>query len=135
MKVVLDTNIFISGIHWSGGSEKILRAWFSGKFILVISPEIISEITETLASFRVPMEKEDIAWWKKALINKSLLVAPSFKVDVVKSDPDDNKFIEAALSGNADYIITQDKHLLDIKNYEGIAILPPNEFLAIFSKI
>jgi len=56
---------------------------------------------------------------------------PKRKVNVVKQDPDDNKFIEAALEGEADYIVTQDRHLLKLKEFEGIKIVTPEEFLRI----
>ena len=57
------------------------------------------------------------------------MVVPNRKVNVIKDDPDDNKFIEAALEGKADYIVTQDKHLLNIQEFEGIKIVSPEEFL------
>jgi len=53
---VLDTNIFVSGIHWTGTSEKILRVWMEGKFVLVSSLPIIDEIVRVLMSFKVPLE-------------------------------------------------------------------------------
>jgi len=56
VKAVLDTNVFISGIHWSGVSEKILRAWFLGKFELVSSIPIIEELKKTLISFKIPLD-------------------------------------------------------------------------------
>ena len=62
MRVVLDTNIFVSGIHWTGSSEKILGAWMEGKFELVSSLPIIGEIVRVLANFKVPLDAEDILW-------------------------------------------------------------------------
>lgn len=129
MKAVLDTNIFISGIHWAGSSQKILRSWFLGRFTLVSSMPIIEEIVATLISFKITMESEDILRWESIIIEKSLLVTPKEKVSIVKRDPDDDKFIEAALEGNADYIVSMDKHLLEIEEHKGIKIITPNEFL------
>ena len=77
------------------------------------------------------MEIEEIEWWEDIVLEKSILVIPKRKVNVVKDDSDDNKFIEAALEGNADYIISQDRHLLDIKEFEGIKMVTPKEFLRI----
>jgi len=65
------------------------------------------------------------------ILEKSELAVPKRKVNVVKQDPDDNKFIEAALEGEADYIVTQDRHLLKLKEFEGIKIVTPEEFLRI----
>ena len=77
------------------------------------------------------MEIEEIEWWEDIVLEKSILVIPKRKVNVVKDDPDDNKFIEAALEGKADYIVTQDRHLLNIKEFEGIKMVTPKEFLRI----
>ena len=77
------------------------------------------------------MEIEEIEWWEDIVLEKSILVIPKRKVNVVKDDPDDNKFIEAALEGKADYIVTQDRHLLHIKEFEGIRMATPKEFLRI----
>ena len=55
-RAVLDTNVFVSGIHWTGASEKVLRAWMEGKFVLISSLPIIDEIVRVLMSFKVPLE-------------------------------------------------------------------------------
>ncbi|MBI4149287.1 putative toxin-antitoxin system toxin component, PIN family [Candidatus Woesearchaeota archaeon] len=125
----MDTNIFISGIHWAGVPEKILRAWIDGKFILVSSLPIIDEIVRTLMAFKVPLEPEDISWWESLLLEKSLLVFPAQPLSVVQADPKDDKFIEAAVAGNAQYLVSRDRHLLNIQKYQQITILSPEEFL------
>ena len=112
MRVVLDTNVFVSGIHWTGSSEKILCVWMEGKFELVSSLPIIEEIVRILANFKLPLDADNISWWENLILEKSLVVVPSEEVDIVKNDSDDNKFIEAALEAQAEYIISQDKHLL-----------------------
>jgi len=104
MRIVLDTNVFVSGIHWAGSSEKVLRAWMNEDFELVSSLPIIEELIRILLSFKIPLDPEDISWWESLILEKSILVIPTEKVDVVK-DPEDNKFIEAALEGKADYIV------------------------------
>lgn len=128
MRIVLDTNIFVSGIHWTGLSEKILRAWIEGKFELISSLPIIDEMVKVLMSFKVPLELEDISWWESLILEKSIVIIPTEKIDIIK-DKDDNKFLEAALEGKANFIISQDKHLLILKEYRGIKIIHPNEFL------
>jgi len=129
MRVVLDTNIFVSGIHWAGDSEKVLRKWFHHEFDLVSSVAIIEEMTRILSSFKIPMETEDILWWRTLVLERSIIIEPVNKLNIVKEDPGDNKFIEAALEGKANYIITQDNHLLKIKKYKSIKIVSPSEFL------
>lgn len=132
MKVVLDTNIIISGIFWSGASEKVLYAWADDKFKLVISSEIIAEIVKTLMNFKITLSFNDILLWLSILIWKAELVEPEEKLDIVKDDSDDNKFIEAAITGKADFIISQDKHLLNLKEFRGIKIVKPEEIMGIF---
>lgn len=128
MRVVLDTNVFISGIHWTGSSEKILRAWMNKEFELVSSLPIIDELVRILMSLKVPLDPDDISWWESLILEKSVIVVPIEKVDIV-TDPDDNKFVEAALEGKAEYIVSQDKHLLVLKEYREIKVLHPDEFL------
>jgi len=132
MRVVLDTNIFVSGIHWAGASENILRAWMNKEFDLISSLSIIEELVRILISFKVPLEPEDISWWESLILEKSIIVVPTKKVNAV-IDPDDNKFVEAALEGKAEYIVSQDKHLLTLGEYLGIKVLHPNEFLKILN--
>ena len=67
----------------------------------------------------------------KTVLQFLTLVTPNQKVDVIKEDPDDNKIIECAIEGKADCIITNDNHLLKIREYAGIRILTPSEFLKI----
>ena len=129
MRAVLDTNVFLSGIHWYGASSKVLSAWFLNKFTLVSSMEINRELFTQFRDFKIMMETEEIHYWESLVPEKSELVAPNRKIDIVKDDPDDNKFIEAALEGKADYIVTQDKHLLKIKEFRKIKIITPEEFI------
>lgn len=61
MKIVIDTNVFVSGIHWDSLSRGVLRAWQSGNVELISSLPIIQELTRVLRSFKIPMSPEDIA--------------------------------------------------------------------------
>ena len=125
IRAVLDTNVFVSGIHWTGASEKVLRAWLEERFVLVSSTPITDEIVRVLMAFKVPLEPEDIAWWERLILEKSVVVFPIRHLDVVKDDPSDNKFIEAAVEGNARYVVSQDKHLLTIKAYGFVKMCHP----------
>ena len=102
MNVVLDTNIFISGIFWKNNScSAIIDAWRGGRITLVSSLEIVQELMETLRYFRVTMPEEMIETWRKTIMKHALIVAPAEKLFLVKDDPDDNKFFEAAVAGHA----------------------------------
>lgn len=134
MKIILDTNIFISGIFWEGNfCSQIINKWKEGKFKLISSPEIIEEFVETLRSFKIQVDEEIINGWKNIIIQNSILVKPLERLEIIKTDLDDNKFLEAAIEGKADFIISQDNHLLNLKEYGGIKIINPKEFLEIIS--
>ena len=130
MKIILDTNVFISGIFWEGNyCSQILNKWKEGKFQLVSSPQIIKEFLEVLQSFKIPLDPELIEMWKNLIITNSIIVIPMKKIELIKDDPDDDKFIEAAICSKADFIISQDKHLLKLKEYHQTKILKPEEAL------
>src|SRR3989339_103601 len=128
MKVVLDTNIFISGIFWKGSSNRVITNWKEGKFTLVTSLEVISEIIKVLKDFKIRLSDEIIKEWVDLIVRNSIIVEPKDKIKIVKNDPKDNIFIETAVAGNVDYIVSQDNHLLKLKEFRGIKIITPEEF-------
>ncbi len=129
MRVVLDTNIYISAILFGGKCEEILKLANQNLFEVVISKKIIDEIKAVL--------KEKFYWTDKQISEAvkyikeiTSIVNPEISLAIVKEDFADNKIIECAVASNAAYIITGDKqHLLPIKEYEGIKIVSPMEFL------
>lgn len=134
MKVVLDTNIFISGIFWTGNSNKIIQIWKEGKFSLITSSELLTEFIETLKNFKIQLPENIIKGWIELIVRNSSIVEPVDKLNIVKGDPKDNMFLEAAIEGEANYIITQDNHLIRLKSFKNVKILTPEEFLQILSK-
>ena len=131
MKVVLDTNIFISGIFWRGSSNKVILNWREGKFIIVTSLEAVSEIIKVLKDFKIKLSDDMIKEWIDLIMRNSIIVESKEKIEAVKDDPKDNIFIETAVAGNVDYIISQDNHLLKLKKFRGIKIITPEEFNAL----
>ena len=115
MKVVLDTNIFISGIFWKGSSNRIITRWKEGKFTLVTSLEAVSEIIKVLKDFKIKLSDDMVKEWVDLIVRNSIIVEPKEKITIVKDDPKDNIFIETAVAGNVDYIVSQDNHLLKLK--------------------
>ncbi|MEK6892513.1 MAG: putative toxin-antitoxin system toxin component, PIN family [Nanoarchaeota archaeon] len=128
MKVVLDTNIFISGIFWKGSSNKVITNWRERKFTLVTSLDAVSEIIKVLKDFKIGLSDDMIKEWIDLIVENSIIVEPKEKIPIVKDDPNDNMFIETAVAGNVDYIISQDNHLLNLKEFRGIKIITPEEF-------
>lgn len=136
VRVVLDTNIFISGIFWEGNyCSQIIDAWQAGKIVLVNSQEIVQEFLETIGNFKIEMPEEMIQEWQHMIIENSVMVVPTEKPDIVKNDPKDNKFFEAAVAGKVNYIVSQDKkHVLSIPDFKGIKTIHPEEFVKLIEQ-
>ncbi len=133
MRVVLDTNIFISGIFWQGKCSKIILLWREKKFDLIVSFSMLEEFVRVLKDFKIQMPAEAIREWVDMIINNSIVVEPEEKLDVVKSDIKDNIIVEAAVEGRVDFIVSQDNHLLELKEFRNIRIVGPEDFLNLFS--
>ena len=130
MRIVLDTNVFISGIFWEGNfCSKIIDKWKNEEFELVSSIEIIEELLNTLKHFKIQLDEETIESWRNIIIERAVIAESSERLYIIKEDPNDNKFLETAIAGKADFIITQDNHLLKVKKLNSIIILNPEEFL------
>ena len=138
--VVLDTNVLISAAFGIPGSipDKILQFLKSQKFILIISPSILEEIEDVINREaiirRTKMSLKEREQFINNLIDIAFIVSGNLNLKVVKDDPDDDKFIVAAVEGYAQYIISGDKHLLNIKSYQGIKILSPKNFVRLLIK-
>ena len=128
MKIVLDTNVFISGIFWRGASNEVITNWREEKFILVTSLEAVSEIIKVLRDFKIKLSDDMIKEWVDLIIKNSIIAEPKEKIEAVKDDPKDNIFIETAVAGNVEYIVSQDNHLLKLKGFSGVKIITPEEF-------
>lgn len=129
MKVVIDTNIFVSSF-FGGKPGKIITRWKNGHVILCLSREILDEYIEVLQRFGLQYEnelKELLALFAKSY--NCIYTAKTPTIELIEKDPDDNKFIECAIALNAQYIITGDKNVLEIENYMGIKIVTPDIFL------
>ncbi len=133
IRVVLDTNIFVSSIFWLGNPHRIVELALDKKIEVYTSPEILTELEKVLK--RDFKEDQEFIERQIALILEySAIVRPITKVEIVKADPDDNKIIECAHTANANYILSGDPHLTDLKEVFGIKILKPAEFLLILQK-
>ena len=129
MKVVLDTNVFISSF-FGGNPRKIIDLWKNGKITLCLSNNILEEYIEVLR--RLGLENEQELEELLALFKKGFNLVFTKKTPqlfVVKDDPDDDKFIECAVKLEADFAVTGDRALEAIKEYKGIKILSPYKFL------
>ena len=133
MKVVLDTNVLVSGTFWTGKSFEIIKKIDIREIELILSEEIIEEYHKIISSEEIIekiCDKNLIAnQAMQKIIQDSIIVFPTTKFNIIQDDFDDNKILECAFEGKADYVISQDKHLLDLKEFKGIKILTPDDFL------
>lgn len=138
MKIVLDTNILVSGTFWKGNPAKIIDIIDRKTVGLILSEGLIKEYNKVINREEI-MDKiidknlilnESV----QKIINDSTIVEPQQKLDIIKEDPDDNKILETAVEGKADYIISKDNHLLKLKEFQKIKIIAPEEFLEILNQ-
>jgi putative PIN family toxin of toxin-antitoxin system len=134
MRIVLDTNVFISGIFFTGPPFQILKAWRDGRVQLLVSPAILDEYQRIGAELALRFRDVDVRPFLDLLtIQAEIVLAPALP-SVIHDDPSDDKFIEAALAGKAPYIISGDKHLLKLSVFQGIHILKPRDFVQRYLK-
>jgi len=132
MKAVYDTNVYVSGLFWDGPPRELLRKAANCSVRLFISESILKEISKVLGeSFDASEDAINHAITTFARI--STLVYPRESLNVVR-DRKDNHILECALESNSDYIVTGDKDLLVVKEYRGIRIISPKEFLEVLNK-
>lgn len=133
IKTVVDTNVLISGIFWRGAPFEILRAWQQGSFILVTSLPILEEYRRVLAELAAIRALTIPASILELIELHSIVVEQVSFPEAVCDDPDDDKFLESAVAAAADYVVSGDKALLRVKQYGGIKIVQPREFLKMLS--
>lgn len=127
-KVVLDTSVLVSGLL-GGSSVPVLERWRREEFILVVSPEIYREYESVLKRPKFGLPPSLVDELLSFVRQRSHWVEPDVELEIVR-DPSDDKFVEAALSGGANTIVSSDRDLLDLKEAEGIPIVSPWEFAA-----
>jgi len=136
IRAVLDANVFVSAIlNPKGSPAKLLLAWYAEKFQLVVSEAIVEEISRVLhypkIAKRHQWSEEKIKDFLASLTYLAIQTPGKRKLNVIKDDPSDNRYLECALEGGAAYIVSGDRDLLDLGEYEGIRILTPSAFLTI----
>ncbi len=131
MKLVLDTNVLVSGIGWAGPPAEVLRGCLCGVFQFRTSPELLAELANVLRSPKLSAiaSRPELAELLTFLHRSEHLVYPSHSLQVIREGPADNRILEAAIASAADRIISGDDHLLQLGSWGGIAIQTPTELL------
>ena len=130
IRVVLDTNTLISALLFSGTASRLVPLWQSRRITVLVSKEILQEYLRVLAYPKFQLGDHEI----RALVEEELLpfaetVRVRRRLAVVGRDPEDDKFLECAVAGRAEYLVTGDRDLRELGSYRGITILTVGEFL------
>jgi putative PIN family toxin of toxin-antitoxin system len=134
LKIVLDTNVFISGVFFSGPPYEVLKAWRDRRIQILISEKIIEEYRRVGELLSEQFPGIEFAPAIQLLAIHAEFVRPKKLAAQVCEDPDDDKFLECAISGNSNLIVSGDKHLLKISGYKGIVIVSPRNFVDSYLK-
>jgi putative PIN family toxin of toxin-antitoxin system len=129
VRIVLDTNVLISGVFFNGPPYKILEAWRDGRLVLVVSPAILEEyyrVGENLSS-RYP--EVDITPVLEFVTINAEIVSPPYFARPICTDPDDDKFFTCAIAARCPVIVSGDKHLLSKSGFCGVLVRKPRDFM------
>ncbi|WP_018086000.1 putative toxin-antitoxin system toxin component, PIN family [Desulfurispora thermophila] len=129
MIITVDTNVLISALGWDGAEAAVLELVLEGQLTLCISAPILSEFYRVVQYPKFGFTAAEIDGFIGRLLPVVKLVQPQHRIRAVAADPDDDKIIECAVTGGAAYIISGDKHLLELKEYAGIKIMRAARFL------
>ncbi len=135
MRVVLDANVLVSGfISARGSPAKVLDCWREEKFDVVVSPPILQELDRVLhyprLQHRYNLPEDKTQGLLRMLRRQAIEVEPSEEVALIESDPADDRYLECALAGRVQFIVSGDRHLLELGEFQEIQILTPAGFLA-----
>lgn len=134
-KIVIDTNVAISALGWGGRPDELIQKVAKGKLLLYVSPEIIDEFIEVMnyPKFNFTVQKKKA--FLSILKDKGIMVEPKKRIQIISEDPSDNMFLECAVSAKVDYIVSGDKHLLSLKEFNDIKIIKVADFLREFQEV
>jgi len=129
MRIVLDANIFVSSFFWGGNPRMVLKRVIEGIDELFITKEILDEIDEVMGRPKFHTDKEEIDYFINSIEEIGNKIIPKRRIRNGSRDKTDNKYIECGIAANADYIISGDIHLLELREYENIKIIMARDYL------
>jgi len=129
LRIVLDTNILVSAVIAKGKPRDLLRSAIQRRYLLIRSKETIEEFVGVLQRPKFGMTRKEVTKAKNTLLKTGKTIKVTSRRRVVEEDPDDDIFINTALNGSADYIVSGDPHLLGLSKYKSIKIVTVNDML------
>jgi len=131
--IVIDTNVWVSGLLWRGAPWELLRLAEKGMVTLCTTPEILSELADVLSYERIRHRVNQLGITPAELVGYAMNLASVFEVtegsSIVLADPDDDVFLWCAQAAEASYIVSGDHHLLDLGSFAEIPIVTVHDFL------
>jgi len=128
LQVVIDTNVWISGMVFGGNPERIIKLFIDGSLIVVTSEEMLTELKRKV-SHKFPLYEPYMSAVVASIREQAIVVQLGTYLVNASRDPDDNMVIETALIGGADFIVSGDKDLLVLEKYESVKIVKPADLL------
>jgi putative PIN family toxin of toxin-antitoxin system len=128
MKIVIDSNVFVSSFYYGGNPRLVVERVLNELDELFVSDDVLDEIEDVLNRPKFKGNKSDIEKFMDSLKEVSILMNPSERIDLSR-DKKDNKYIECAVAADADFIVSGDVHLLELKEHGKIKILKAKEYL------
>lgn len=128
MIATLDTNVLVSGTLFSGVPGHIIDAAVDRRFTLALSPAILHEYANVLSRDKLGLSADAVAVLVGDMESHSLIVYPTNAHQIVAEDPDDDAIIDCAVAASADIIVSGDRHLIDLKEIQGIPVITPAMF-------
>jgi uncharacterized protein len=129
VRVVLDTNVFVSGVFFSGPPARILEAWRDGKIVPVLSPSILEEYRRVGEELARRYQGVELGPFLSLLVASGEVVADRALNEPVSRDPDDDKFISCAVEAGARVVVSGDQDLLEVGDWQGVAVMSPRGFV------
>jgi putative PIN family toxin of toxin-antitoxin system len=129
VRVILDTNVFVSGVFFAGPPYRILKAWRDGELQLVVSQEILREYQRAGEELAGQFPGVNLYPMLELVTMNSEIFLDQIMPEPVCEDPGDDKFIACALSSGCKVIVSGDKHLLKISGFGGIRVMRPRQFI------
>ena len=139
-RVVIDTNVFVSGTAIANTPpSQVLDLWRNGLIVLVTSPQLMAEVKDVFTRPEIMtftgVSVEETETFLQEIKRRSYITKGEYHIEPLANNPADTAVLQAAVEGQATHIVTGDKkHLLPLKEFQGIPILPPLDYLARFHK-
>ncbi|MCK9186819.1 putative toxin-antitoxin system toxin component, PIN family [Candidatus Gracilibacteria bacterium] len=132
MKIVLDTNVLISGVFWKGSPRTVLTLWAKQKIQILVTKNILTEYMRVL--HKIDKKGDETIKWGTFIVENSKMIEDKNITNICR-DSEDNKFLNCAIEGKAKYIVSGDDDLLSLKTIREIKIITPVRFLKLYKKL